>query len=137
MQLLLWPVTERENLFDNKIWCHKELQVTQKNQDSLESEHCSLDFIVLVVEPTMETKETGGLGEQTLLLFLKQKSVKTRDKGWKSTCGEQFKGKEVRTWKVTQNSWQRTNGGTGSGCREASFLKVNQNSCPQLLWEDQ
>lgn len=69
-------MTERENLFDKKIWYHKELRATQENQDSLESGHCSLDFIV-PVEPTMETKETGGLGEQALLLFLKQKSVKT------------------------------------------------------------
>lgn len=79
-------MTESENIFDNKIWCHKELQVTQENQDRIESGHCSLDFIVLV-EPTMETKETGGLGEQTLLLFLKQRSVKTQDKYWKSTRG--------------------------------------------------
>lgn len=33
---------------------------------------------------------------------------------------------------MAENKW-----GTDSGCQQASLLKVNRNSCPQLLWAGQ
>lgn len=69
-----------------KFGAAKNCKLHRKIRIGLKVGICSLDFIVLV-EPTMETKEPGGLEKKTLLLFLKQKSVKTQDKCWKSTQG--------------------------------------------------
>lgn len=108
-----------------KFGATKNCKLDRKIRTGLKNGHCSLDLIVLV-EPTMETKEIGEPGEQTLLLFLKQKSVKTQDTRQvleKYMRGKQFKSKEARAWKVKAEFMAENKSGYRQRMSAGVFIK--------------